>query len=398
MKRVDLANYIVIIGLILFFVLLIWSHYWNGPIVEGAKQRPSIRRPVKDSTVNDPSPSNPSITSGEDIQLPAKPSGEDMPASTTTTPASTTSRSTNASTTSLSITPTPTPTTSNALETALKKINDAVIINRTANQYKTDQDNRVVALLGELNTAKTNLNTAETTLANTPTMISWSFCIIPNYDGSCKTSGSMPYSNPEYTTASNAVALKKTMVQPAQFSYDNAISEQAKAVRNLETTASELDKAQKNYNFINATLPGKLLPVQKTKMDDIIKEVNGIAQKMVDIMGHVPVSISDISIGSISDIPYNENLEKNKANIDISMNLNVVPITNSDILSELFVNFNRKSYFPGLEIKTGQWNLNIKIPRGPKGIKGVQGDPGADGAQGAIGIEGDQGQRGEWGA
>ena len=33
MKRVDLANYIVIIGLILFFALLIWSHYWNGPVV-----------------------------------------------------------------------------------------------------------------------------------------------------------------------------------------------------------------------------------------------------------------------------------------------------------------------------------------------------------------------------
>ena len=238
MKRVDLANYIVIIGLILFFALLIWSHYWDGPVVEGAIQRPSIRRPVKDSTVNDPSPSNPSITSGEDIQLPAKPSGEDIPASTTTIPASTSSD-----------------------------------------------------------------------------------------------------------------------------------------VQTLTIT-----------------------PEQQTKINSINEQVGAIAKRIVDIMGRVPASISDISIGSISDIPYNEKTKaNNKANIDISMNLNVVPIKNkNNILSEIFEDFHNQ--FPDLEIKTGKWNLNIKIPRGPKGKKGEKGDPGADGAQGAIGMEGDQGPRGERGA
>ena len=252
MKRVDLANYIVIIGLILFFALLIWSHYLNGPVVEGAIQRPSIRRPVKDSTVNDPSPSNPSITSGEDIQLPAKPSGEDMPASTTTIPSSTTT------------------------------------------------------------------------------------------------------------------APSSTTTIPSSTSSD---------VQTLTIT-----------------------PEQQTKINSINEQVGAIAKRIVDIMGRVPASISDISIGSISDIPYNEKTKaNNKANIDISMNLNVVPIKNkNNILSEIFEDFHNQ--FPDLEIKTGKWNLNIKIPRGPKGKKGEKGDPGADGAQGAIGMEGDQGPRGERGA
>jgi len=35
MKRIDLINYIILIGLILFFVLLVLSYYSNEPVVEG---------------------------------------------------------------------------------------------------------------------------------------------------------------------------------------------------------------------------------------------------------------------------------------------------------------------------------------------------------------------------
>ena len=140
-----------------------------------------------------------------------------------------------------------------------------------------------------------------------------------------------------------------------------------------------------------------ITPEQQKSIDNIEDKVDAIAERIVGIMGHIPASISDISICSISDIPYNETKANNKANIDISMNLNVVPIKNkNNILSDIFEDFHNQ--FPALEIKTGKWNLNIKIPRGPRGEKGEKGDPGADGAQGAVGMEGDEGPRGERGA
>jgi len=390
MKRVDLANYIIIIGLILFFIMLIWSHYWNGPVVvEGLKNaRISIVRPSPSSSLS-PSPSSTTTTNPGPITTnPATTTTNPAttttnPANTTTNPANTTTNPANTTTNPANTTTNPATTTAVSLESARQKLSEANGRNRTAQQEKTTQDNRVADFLRLLNTAKTNLATANTTFANMPETAKLTIL----------------YPNSSYTKALNDLNAKRMLANTAQITYDLAIKDQAEAVKTLETTAIELTKAQEEYDKINETIIPVITKDQKTLIDSTNEKVENIARRIVDIMGHVPASISDISISNISDIPYNENTKaNNKANIDISMSLNAVPLTTSGILSKIFEDFDTEPYFPDLEIKTGQWNLNIKIPRGPRGEKGEKGDPGADGAKGAVGMEGDQGPRGERGA
>jgi hypothetical protein len=114
-----------------------------------------------------------------------------------------------------------------------------------------------------------------------------------------------------------------------------------------------------------------LLPVYKGSFLNLTKRICDIQQRIINIKKKIPKTMSDIKVGAVRTIDFND------ADTQSFIKINVNPGGGSDS------NF-------------GEWVITAALPMGPTGDSGPQGEPGDPGEQGPTGPVGPQGRRGDW--
>jgi hypothetical protein len=174
---------------------------------------------------------------------------------------------------------------------------------------------------------------------------------------------------------------------------------------------------------------GKLLSGPSKILSDVSNKIYSLKFKSIDqqidaamdligkIYGKIPISINDVTSGSITTIPYEiattqnsgvhitinvlPKLDNNKNQIYYAIGSDGIPILyNEEVASSKTGWVSKldntmdpyKIVFPAC-----RWVIDMAIPIGPKGDKGEIGQPGQIGAAGATGSKGDTGFIGNWG-
>jgi len=343
MKRLDLANYIVIIGLILFFMLLIWLHYWNGPIVEGALAIGNARQSNEISNIK-----KNTSASATSAPAPAPAQGQ-----ITTPPAS--------------------GSTFNLLVNTDKR-----------NVFENDYQSKMTTIVNKINdvygkSGTTGYNIVDNVIPETD---------IKNQTDKDIMSGKVGISN-------NIVALLSELKTTS----DNYFDDRTQFKTLLETNSDDLDTAISKSATDTASAISSL---RETKQKEFIVDLSikntknilyGYAKRINDIINKIPNKIpEDISIGVIALVP-----EKSSAKISVdTANGKIITILPSQY-SDLRDKFPAFDQLKELVFTSGKWVINMLIPKNPKGDPGPSGLAGAKGGAGPSGEGGVKGNRGVWG-
>ena len=354
MKRIDLANYIVIIGLILFFLLLIWSHYWNGPVVEGA-----LNYSRRQSQSNEIARFQDAAAQKEEES--AQKEEEAAPAQKTTAPAPAP----------------PAPPTSKSTYQTIVNLDDRRVFE---NMYKA----KIIEIIGLIDNAYgSNSNKVYN---DTDNVISETEINKDLDKDSLLTRHTLSAGIPDFqdeliTKMGEYLDGRKAFMGKLNediSNLNNVISESANKTSDAIIT---LTKAQEKETKILDT-------IKNTK-----KQLYDYAQRLTNIINKIPNKIpEDISIGVIALVP-------DISDADIRINTNSGTEINPKPPSYLKLknNFPAFDTYKDLIFTSGKWVINMLIPKNPKGDIGPSGADGAKGGEGEKGIGGETGYRGVWG-
>ena len=112
------------------------------------------------------------------------------------------------------------------------------------------------------------------------------------------------------------------------------------------------------------------------QLQDVQNKINICNNLVKDINAKIPVSIDNIKINSVSQTTHVED-------VGITINPGIVETISS---------------ITNLEIETGEWIMDIVLPKGKQGATGIQGIQGPTGGPGDTGVQGEEGPQGKWGA
>ena len=112
------------------------------------------------------------------------------------------------------------------------------------------------------------------------------------------------------------------------------------------------------------------------QLQDVQTKINICNNLVKDINAKIPASIGNIKINSVYQTP-------NVDHVGITINTGTVTTTSS---------------ITNLEIETGEWIMDIVLPKGKQGATGIQGIQGPTGGPGDTGVQGEEGPQGKWGA
>ena len=113
-----------------------------------------------------------------------------------------------------------------------------------------------------------------------------------------------------------------------------------------------------------------------SKLTNISNQIDSCQSMMNEINSMLPRTINDIQPGTISQT---DNLDNVNIDIQTSTTMTMNPVTKKNTPS-------------------GQWTINMILPRGKNGEQGIQGIKGAKGETGEMGIQGKRGLQGPWGS